>query len=332
MEEALRELYQARALCPHGPVASSADLALGRAYYLLGDHALARKYLKRGLAGADEEARQLAVAMLVAASRAAGDVEAAAAYRSQLRAPLSPAAAEILAGPALGATRGASGRIAEGPRAEAPRGSGARREPPVPEETPAAGSAKTLYVLGRGVWGANPVRANVNRMRRVFRITVHHTAGPAFWDASLSGAAREIKSIQSFHQNERGWADIGYHYVIDRSGTIWQGRSLSYQGAHANGALNDGNIGIALLGNFCTQKPTRAQAESLAALVEKLCEVFRLAPRDVYTHGELAARANRSTSCPGPNLAIVVEAIRRGLERRLVAHRPGSRAEGGCAE
>ncbi|MGQ9589812.1 MAG: hypothetical protein ACUVYA_05910, partial [Planctomycetota bacterium] len=99
VEEALRELYQARALCPHGPVASSADLALGRAYYLLGDHALARKYLKRGLAGADEEARQLAVAMLVAASRAAGDVEAAAAYRSQLRAPLSPAAAEILAGP-----------------------------------------------------------------------------------------------------------------------------------------------------------------------------------------------------------------------------------------
>lgn len=333
VEETLRELYQARALCPDGPVASSADRAIGRAYYILGEHALARKYLRRGLAGAEGEARQLALAMLVAASRAAGDLEAAAAYRSELRAPLSPAAAEILAGPPLGALQAASGRAAEGPRGEALPGSGVRSGLRVAEEAPAASeSAKTIYVLARGVWGASPVRANVNRMRTVSRITVHHTAGPAFWDASRSGAAREIKNIQSYHQNERGWADIGYHYIIDRSGTVWQGRRLCYQGAHTNGALNEGNIGIALLGNFCTQKPTRAQVESLAALTEKLCEAFRLSPRDVYTHGELAARVNRSTSCPGPHLAAVVETIRRGLERRLVAHRPGGRAARGSAE
>ncbi len=326
-QESLREFYEARALCPEGPAAAYADRAIGRTHYFLGNYAIARRYLKRGLAGAEGAERQLVAAMLVVSCRNLGDLDAAAAYRSsELAGPLSPEAEEVLRAEGPYGLKGASGPLPPGGERNA------RRELEHPERRESSPKARTLYVLSRGTWGASPTRANVDRMQTVRRITVHHTAGPCFWDDSASGAAREIKNIQSYHQNSRGWADIGYHFLIDRSGNIWQGRHLRYQGAHATGVLNQGNIGIALLGNFCIQKPTRAQLESLAALLEKLCAAYGLSARDVYTHGELARFANRSTSCPGPHLANVVEAIRNNLERRLVAYRPGKEEARGSSE
>jgi hypothetical protein len=54
--------------------------------------------------------------------------------------------------------------------------------------------------------------------------------------------------------------DIGYHYIVDRSGAIWQGRRIRYQGAHARGSANNGNIGIVLLGISRTSSPRRRSA------------------------------------------------------------------------
>ena len=160
-------------------------------------------------------------------------------------------------------------------------------------------------------------------MGPITTITVHHTAGPCFWETSTAATATLIRNIQKFHQNERRWADIGYHYVIDRVGNIWQGRSLQYQGAHAGGSLNEGNIGGAVLGNFCVQKPTAAQYSSLALLVETLCMHLRLSPGRVFTHAEIADTANLTTRCPGPALTRCVQAIRSRLQRRLLAYRSG---------
>lgn len=329
VQESLREFYEARALCPQGPVSAFADRAIGRAYFQTGNYSLARRYLKRGIADTEGEERQLVAAMLVVSCRNSGDLDAAIAYRrSELSGPLSPAAEEILYAENTRALRSASGPDAQGPESTAERVPLWPAKPSSPERPQGIPEAKQLYVLGRATWGANPTRANVDRMQAIRRITVHHTAGPCFWDDSPAGAAREIKNIQSYHQNSRGWADIGYHFLIDRAGNIWQGRHLRYQGAHTSGTLNEGNIGIALLGNFSKQKPTRAQLESLSALLAKLCEVYNLSARDIYTHGELARFANRSTSCPGPYLANVVEAIRRNLERRLVAYRPAKDGRG----
>jgi hypothetical protein len=153
-------------------------------------------------------------------------------------------------------------------------------------------------------------------MEAIDKITIHHTGGDACWDTSPLDVASLIRKIQRYHQGELQWADIGYHYIIDHSGTIWQGRPLRYQGAHAQGAKNRGNIGIVLLGNFYKQDLSPAQRESLVAFVGKLSDHFGIPPSRIYTHQEIL---NGKTACPGPALSRCVGEIREELRRRALA-------------
>jgi hypothetical protein len=153
-------------------------------------------------------------------------------------------------------------------------------------------------------------------MERIDKITIHHTGGDPSWDTSPGDVASIIRKIQRYHQGELRWADIGYHYVIDRNGSIWQGRPLRYQGAHAQGDKNRGNIGIVLLGNFYRQTLSQAQRESLVAFVTKLSDHFGILPSRIYTHQEIL---QGKTACPGPALSRYVGEIREELRRRAVA-------------
>lgn len=114
------------------------------------------------------------------------------------------------------------------------------------------------------------------------RIILHHTAShdvPA-------------ETIHQWHL-ERGFAGIGYHFVIRKDGNIEQGRHISKQGAHTKGANGD-SVGIVLTGNFDIEKPTSEQINSLKKLIGRL--------KDKY--GELEIGEHRDfndSSCPGKN-------------------------------
>ena len=86
----------------------------------------------------------------------------------------------------------------------------------------------------------------------------------------LIGAAE----IRRWHVEERGWNDIGYHYVIKRSGRLEHGRAAFVEGAHALG-YNDVSIGICLVGGMgadgeCENNFTRAQRRRLNQLLIRL--------------------------------------------------------------
>lgn len=83
-------------------------------------------------------------------------------------------------------------------------------------------------------------------MRTINEIVVHATATPADWrpDDTTSG---RVASVRSWHVDGRGWSDIGYHYLIDRDGTIAEGRPVHRAGAHVSGR-NANTIGISLFG------------------------------------------------------------------------------------
>ncbi|MBI4606962.1 MAG: N-acetylmuramoyl-L-alanine amidase, partial [Planctomycetes bacterium] len=317
-KKALGHFYEARRLQYDGGVASETNRGIGEAYFELGDHALARRYLLKGLDGAQAPERERALALLVVCSRALDDVEGAVAFREKLPRPLSPETESILGREPRRAADGADGP------AEA---AGAPEEdpgplPPPPGRSPDAGRAPEgdgFVYLSRESWQARSPRRNIEPMGRVDKVTVHHTGGDSFWSRSRAEAADEIRRIQRYHQSQQGWADIGYHYVIDPSGTVWQGRKLRYQGAHARGAANSGNVGIVLLGNFTQQPIPPAQRRSLELLVEKLCEYFSIPAHRVYTHREITGGG---TDCPGPALSRVVTDLRAELRRRLVAYRP----------
>ncbi|MBM4013539.1 MAG: N-acetylmuramoyl-L-alanine amidase [Planctomycetes bacterium] len=176
-----------------------------------------------------------------------------------------------------------------------------------PPAAPTA-AAKSPPILPRTAWGARRTRSNFDRMTPISRLTVHHTA-TRLQGNSARVAADAIKSYQREHQEKEGWADIGYHFLIDPSGRIWEGRPISYQGAHAGSPqLNVGNIGIALIGDFTVQQPSAAQKRALTDLLDSLCAKYRVAHGRVYTHKELLGGG---TECPGPALQRIVEQWRR---------------------
>ncbi len=165
-----------------------------------------------------------------------------------------------------------------------------------------------LAIIPRSRWGPMaPRRSRLVPMGKPFRITVHHSAdvngsSPVAWGT----AARHIQAIQRDHMLHRGWGDIGYHFIIDRAGRIWQGRSLRYQGAHAgNFEANRGNIGIVVEGNFEYHPPNEAQIRALRSLIHYLRRKYGIPKWRVYGHNHF-----RPTGCPGRYLLRLLPSVR----------------------
>jgi hypothetical protein len=139
-------------------------------------------------------------------------------------------------------------------------------------------------------------------MNGVRRITVHHSAVNSADLVSKADAARQLEAFRSNHvsrtDGETGlhWVDIGYHYIIDPSGRIWEGRPITIEGAHVS-HTNQHNLGVMLMGNFDVQRPTRAALEALDNFVAGQMKRYRVNIASVFTHQEL-----KSTECPGRNL------------------------------
>lgn len=123
-------------------------------------------------------------------------------------------------------------------------------------------------------------------MRKINRIIIHCTATP-------EGREVTVKDIDRWHR-DRGFAGIGYHYVIYLDGSVHEGRPLERIGAHCRGQ-NAHSIGIAYVGGLShdgsTPKDTRTDAQRAAmhALVSRLREQFPVAT--VHGHREFAAKA-----------------------------------------
>src|SRR5206468_2171048 len=94
----------------------------------------------------------------------------------------------------------------------------------------------------------------------------------------LSDSIEEVRGIQAFHQGpERGWADIGYHFVIDGAGRVFEGRHADVLGAHAGGANMD-NIGIAMMGDYNRDQLSADQKTALRRLITFLALRYRVDP------------------------------------------------------
>jgi tetratricopeptide (TPR) repeat protein len=314
VKKALQYFHEARRTYYEGETAGAINRGIGEAYFAMGDFALARRYLLKGIESPRGGERERTLAMLVVCCRALDDLDGAVEYRGRLTQPLTAEVVLIL-GRTPAVARAPTPDPGEGEKPGAPE----RRAPPPAPRRSFDEPADNLVFLTRDRWSARVPRENIEPMGAVTCVTIHHSGGECFWSDSRSAAAQEIRKIQRYHQEQQGWADIGYHFVIDRTGAVWQGRRLRYQGAHAGGAANNGNIGIALLGNFLEQKLPAAQKQSLEILVSRLCNHFSLPADRVYTHREIKGG---TTDCPGPALARCVRELRSTLRQKLVAYKP----------
>lgn len=128
------------------------------------------------------------------------------------------------------------------------------------------------------------------RPRKATRwIVIHHSA-------SLDVSAADI---HAWHLN-RGWAGIGYHYVIRQDGTIERGRPEGIRGAHAwkdeKHEANSDGIGICITGNFENSLPTPQQIDSLVWLIKDIRARYGKSNLPVIGHKDVMP-----TACPGKN-------------------------------
>lgn len=157
----------------------------------------------------------------------------------------------------------------------------------------------------RSDWGARSSRGCSGDVSK-YRMAIHMTGS----GASVTDAA--IRSIQSFHLDGRGWCDVGYHYLVNRNGVVYQGRHISRRGAHV-GSQNSGNIGITLVGcydsndSYCigvnnntgsSPVPSAAIIESTGLLVRVLADSHGIGINRTRILGH-REHAGQATTCPG---------------------------------
>lgn len=146
-------------------------------------------------------------------------------------------------------------------------------------------------------------------------LVVHHTAIAVNGD-SRPGIER-MRALYQYHATNRGWGDIGYHYVIDDAGQIYEGRAGgdSVVGGHVY-CNNVGTIGVALMGNFDKEQPTQAQSKSLQWLLHLLARKYGInTSRNVAFHGKplpaiVGHKQLVSTDCPGLAMWSALDQVR----------------------
>jgi len=149
-----------------------------------------------------------------------------------------------------------------------------------------------------------PITSRMDPLAGVYRMTLHHDGMTPFTSTSQGDAAARIDTIRRSHQAQ-GWGDVGYHFVIDPAGRIWEGRHLQYQGAHVKDQ-NPGNIGIVCLGNFERQTPPPAQVNAMRDFVRRVQAAYQIPASRIQTHRELAA-----TLCPGVSMQLKINQLRQ---------------------
>jgi N-acetylmuramoyl-L-alanine amidase-like protein len=197
-----------------------------------------------------------------------------------------------------------------------------------PRRTSMTGSPLVVPRLG---WSANErIRRGPPRYAPSLRVAlVHHTAGSNSYRASQSAAI--VRAIEVYHVLGNGWNDIGYNFLVDKYGQVFEGRyggiDRNVVGAHAQG-FNTGSAGVALLGTYTRTAASPAALRSLEALLAWKLDLAHVDPRSALTYlsggnprfgagvpvflrAVSAHRDTGFTTCPGGALYRQLPAIAR---------------------
>ncbi|MFK4146716.1 peptidoglycan recognition protein [Streptomyces sp. NPDC004065] len=193
-------------------------------------------------------------------------------------------------------------------------------------------------ILPRSAWLDATVRRPQPPPRyddRVVAVFVHHTDSPNGY--SCADTPRIIRHLYAGQTGARQWDDIGYNFLVDRCGTVYEGRAGGVEravtGAHTQG-FNHRTAGVAAIGTFPagTAVP-RAMTDAIAALAAWKLGLAGIDPRGsvplVSSNGHSRYRAGTTallptlaghtdgfrTNCPGAALTLRLPAIRAAAAR-----------------
>ncbi len=209
-----------------------------------------------------------------------------------------------------------------------------------PAQAQGAGGAPLM--VSRAEWGADQCRPRAApTYGSVQAAFVHHTVNANGYGPQDSAAI--VLAICRYHRDTNGWYDIGYNFLVDRFGTIFEGRAggidQAVVGAQAQG-YNSGSTGVANIGTFSSATPSAAALQATERLL-----AWKLSLHGVPAEGSVSLRSgggatNRypagtavtmntisghrdadRTSCPGTRLYDRLPEI-RGATAQLIAELP----------
>jgi len=172
-------------------------------------------------------------------------------------------------------------------------------------------------IISRSEWGARPSTHGYSLHPYFIKLTLHHAAG--FSAENIEEGKEQMRAIQDLHQFVRGWSDIGYHFVVDKAGNIYQGRPETVIGAHVLNN-NKGNIGVCVLGCYhppelyCGDWLTDATTNSLIALYAWISGEYNYDPNVLKGHRDYPYN---ETSCPGNNVYEELYWFREEIKRYM---------------
>jgi hypothetical protein len=201
--------------------------------------------------------------------------------------------------------------------------------------------ARTLSLAGspsivpRTSWEADEkiVRAKPLIAPELKLAVVHHTANTNSYTPSQAAAI--VRGIEVYHVRGNGWNDIGYNFLVDRYGTVYEGRGGGIDenvvGAHALG-FNYGTVGVALIGNFTAEAPPPAMQAALTHLLAWRLDVAHVDPlstvaytsggnakfragKVVVLHSVSGHRDTGPTDCPGNVAYALLPGVAKSVAR-----------------
>ncbi|HEX2850736.1 MAG TPA: peptidoglycan recognition protein, partial [Acidimicrobiales bacterium] len=207
---------------------------------------------------------------------------------------------------------------------------------PVPQPT----------ILPRSYWGADEsIRQGTPEFAPETRMAVHHTAGPEGADPSAT-----IRAIYAYHVQVNGWNDIGYNFLIDSSGRIYEGRHSrdlapgevpTGEDSAGDGVIgahtlnnNTGTVGVAFLGDFTSAVPTPAAFDALQRLLAWKADRHGIDPMGTTTWSTgpqptiIGHRDAYATECPGQALYDRLPGVRTAVSSLVASARSTVKTSG----
>lgn len=191
-------------------------------------------------------------------------------------------------------------------------------------------------IVTRKEWGADEklVRCKTDKTSSSKGVFIHHTAGSNSY--TKAQAPSIIRGYLAYHTQNRGWCDIGYNFLVDKYGTIYEGRAgsidLAVTGAHASG-FNSYITGISVMGTYTGSAPSSAAQSSVKRLIAWKANQYGFTPTGKmtltsgggstsrYPSGKKVSlnvvsghRDTSHTACPGTSFYSKLGSIRSGAK------------------
>lgn len=201
--------------------------------------------------------------------------------------------------------------------------------------TAASDLAPRPSIITRKGWGADEkLRCNEDKMGTTIKgVVVHHTAGSNSYSKAQSASI--IRDIYAYHTKTLGWCDIGYNFLVDKYGQIFEGRwggiDMPIHGSHAT-EWNTNTMGVSFMGNYETASPPAVMLNAGAGLIAWKLDAFQREAKGkvklagkvvniIFGHGDVMA-----TACPGKNIRSKMASLRTDVENRMGARGPIGKA------